>query len=80
MQQYGTDINEFALRKIAEFIFKVGVEEGWDEYVETVNNMELERLLDVQQAVYDRLKERLGGRYVGSVRPAAYVSFKARDR
>ena len=61
MQQYGTDINEFAHRKIAEFIFKGGVEEGWDEYVETVDNMGLDRLLDVQQAVYDRFKNGLGG-------------------
>ena len=61
MQQYGTDIGEFAHRKIAEFIFKGGVEEGWDEYVETVNKMGLDRLVAVQQAVYDRFKEGLGG-------------------
>ena len=61
MQQYGTDINEFAHRKIAEFIFKGGVEEGWDEYVETVDKMGLDRLLAVQQAVYDRFKEGLDG-------------------
>ena len=61
MQQYGTDIIEFANRKIAEFIFNGGAEAGWDEYVETVERMGLDRLIEVQQAVYDRFKVGLGG-------------------
>ena len=55
MQQYGTDINEYVRRKIAEFIFNGGIEAGWDGYVDTVGKMGLDRLVVVQQAVYDRL-------------------------
>ena len=36
------------------------MEEGWDSFVNTVNGMGLERLIEIEQAAYDRYQEVLG--------------------
>jgi putative aldouronate transport system substrate-binding protein len=61
VQQYSPDIDSFLDSKISEFIYKGGVEAAWDEYVATLEKMGLSKIQEVQQKVYDRFKEGMGG-------------------
>ncbi len=47
------DINPYVTQMTAQFITQGGVEEGWDEYVTTLNNMGLEELVQINQDAYN---------------------------
>ncbi len=50
-----TDLQTYLKQAKAQFITgEVDVEGGWDNFVNTVNSMGLERLLQIEQAAYDR--------------------------
>ena len=50
-----TDIENYLEQAKAQFITgEIDVEEGWDNFVNTVNGMGLERLIEIEQAAYDR--------------------------
>lgn len=51
-----TDISLYIESMHAQFITGVtDIDSGWDEYIQTLNNMQLPRLLEIEQAAYDRL-------------------------
>ena len=50
-----TDLQTYLKQAKAQFITgEIGVDEGWDNFVATVNGMGLERLIAIEQAAYDR--------------------------
>lgn len=50
-----TDLQNYLEQAKAQFITgEIDVEEGWDDFVNTVNGMGLERLIEIEQAAYDR--------------------------
>ena len=50
-----TDVRNYISQMNAEFITgQTDIDAGWDAYVETCNNMGLTRLLEIEQAAYDR--------------------------
>ena len=56
-----TDLETYLNQAKAQFITgEVDVEAGWDSFVNTVNGMGLERLLQIEQAAYDRYLQVLG--------------------
>ena len=57
-----TDLENYLKQAKAQFMTgEIDVEEGWDSFVNTVNGMGLERLIEIEQAAYDRYQEVLGG-------------------
>ena len=55
------DLENYLKQAKAQFITgEIDVEEGWDNFVNTVNGMGLERLIEIEQAAYDRYQEVLG--------------------
>ena len=56
------DLENYLRQAKAQFMTgEIDVEEGWDSFVNTVNGMGLERLIEIEQAAYDRYQEVLGG-------------------
>ena len=54
--QLYTDIQLYLSNMQAQFITgQVGIEEGWDEFLAQLKTMQLDRLLEIEQAAYDRL-------------------------
>ncbi|MBT3273211.1 MAG: extracellular solute-binding protein [Spirochaetales bacterium] len=54
---YETDIignTGYVVRKQADWILKGGIEEEWDEYLETLEKMGLSELLEIYQKAYNR--------------------------
>lgn len=50
-----TDITNYIEQMRAEFITgQTDIEEGWDAYVATVNQMGMDELIEIEQAAYDR--------------------------
>lgn len=50
-----TDVSNYIKQMRAEFITgQTDIDEGWDTYVETVNQMGMTQLLEIEQAAYDR--------------------------
>ena len=50
-----TDLENYLKQAKAQFMTgEIDVEEGWDSFVNTVNGMGLERLIEIEQAAYDR--------------------------
>ena len=50
-----TDLENYLKQAKAQFMTgEIDVEEGWDNFVNTVNGMGLERLIEIEQAAYDR--------------------------
>ncbi|WP_105616832.1 type 2 periplasmic-binding domain-containing protein [Vallitalea okinawensis] len=47
------DIGTYAGTKTAEWIVNGGIEEEWDKYIDDINNMGLERYLEIYQEAYD---------------------------
>lgn len=47
------DIGTYASTKMAEWIVNGGVEEEWDKYIKDINNMGLDRYLEIYQESYD---------------------------
>lgn len=56
--QYASDIKEYVKKQTAAFITGGGIEEGWDNYVNQVKQMGLERLLTIYQEAYDQYNQR----------------------
>ena len=55
------DLENYLRQAKAQFMTgEIDVEEGWDSFVNTVNGMGLERLIEIEQAAYDRYQEVLG--------------------
>ena len=55
------DLENYLRQAKAQFMTgEIDVEEGWDNFVNTVNGMGLERLIEIEQAAYDRYQEVLG--------------------
>ena len=59
--QYSVALQEYMHRKAAEFIVEGKIDEGWDEFVSTVNKMGMDKILEVQQRVYDRFNTAMNG-------------------
>lgn len=54
--QLYTDIQLYISNMQAQFITgQVGIEDGWDEFLAQLQSMQLDRLLEIEQAAYDRL-------------------------
>lgn len=54
-----TDLQNYLEQAKAQFITgEIDVEEGWDDFVNTVNGMGLERLIEIEQAAYGPLSGR----------------------
>lgn len=51
------DISSFVASKRAEWITTGGIEEGWDTYIEQLNQMGLERFLEIKTDAYSRYNE-----------------------
>ncbi|MFC3798369.1 extracellular solute-binding protein [Cohnella sp. GCM10012308] len=49
-----TDLTTYVSQSEAKFILSKDVEAGWDEYVKTIENMNVNELLSIYQAAYDR--------------------------
>jgi putative aldouronate transport system substrate-binding protein len=49
-----TDINNFIMSTRAQWVTEGGIDEGWDAYVKQLNDMGLERLIQIYQDAYDR--------------------------
>ena len=50
-----TDVANYIAQMRAEFITgQTDIDAGWDAYVDTVNKMGMDRLLEIEQAAYDR--------------------------
>lgn len=55
-----TDITNYIQTMKAQFIIgETDIETGWDTYLETLNSMGLQRLLEIEQQVYDRYAKNL---------------------
>ncbi|MDO5425732.1 MAG: extracellular solute-binding protein [Eubacteriales bacterium] len=52
-----TDISSYASEQTAQWIVNGGVEEEWDSYLERMNVMGLERMLEIYQTTYDAYRE-----------------------
>jgi putative aldouronate transport system substrate-binding protein len=50
-----TDIQDYTREQSVIWITEGGIEEGWDQFVATVENMGLERMMEIRQAQYDRV-------------------------
>ena len=56
-----TDIENDIKQAKAQFITgEIGVDEGWDDFVSTLQNMGVDRLVEIEQAAYDRYVEVVG--------------------
>lgn len=56
-----TDIENYIKQAKAQFITgEIGVDEGWDDFVSTLQNMGVDRLVEIEQAAYDRYVEVVG--------------------
>lgn len=55
--KYFTDIDAYASKMAASWMLRGGIEKEWDAYVETLNNMGLEAMMDIYQTAYDRYNE-----------------------
>ena len=52
-----TDIENYIKTTSAQFIIgELDVYKDWDTYISTLNKMGLEKLLDLEQQAYDKLK------------------------
>lgn len=49
-----TDISNYVEQQYATWIVDGGVEEGWDAYLQKLNDMKIDRFLEIYQAAYDR--------------------------
>lgn len=50
-----TDINTYLASMFAQFVTgEVDIDEGWDNYLAELDKMGLERLMEIEQAAYDR--------------------------
>ena len=55
-----TDITNYIQTMKAQFIIgETDIETGWDTYLKTLNSMGLQRLLEIEQQVYDRYAKNL---------------------
>lgn len=52
----GTDIGGYVLQTRAKWIMDGGIEEEWDEYIDQLNAMGLERLIEIRLDAYNRSK------------------------
>ena len=52
-----TDISTYVSTMQAEWVVNGGVEEGWDEYMATLEKMGYNDFLDIMNAVYDTYME-----------------------
>ena len=49
-----TDINNYVQTQRAEWITNGGIDEGWDAYIKQLNDMGLDRLIQIRNDAYDR--------------------------
>lgn len=54
MQQYFTDITNYVAKMTAAWVIDGGIEEQWDEYINTLNSMGLERYVEIYEENYAR--------------------------
>lgn len=57
LDSFGADIEKYTLEMTDKFIAGETSFDEWDNFVETIENMGLERYLEIQQAAYERYKE-----------------------
>lgn len=48
-----SDLDDYAYQKIAEFIINGNADEEWDQYLDQLDQMGLEELLEINQSYYD---------------------------
>lgn len=53
MARYETDIKQYAEQKKADWILNGGVEDQWDEYIQKLNDLGLEKYLEIKQKYLD---------------------------
>lgn len=51
--RYETDIKQYAEQKKADWILNGGVDEQWDEYIQKLNDLGLEKYLEIKQKYLD---------------------------
>lgn len=51
--RYETDIKQYAEQKKADWILNGGVEDQWDEYIQKLNDLGLEKYLEIKQKYLD---------------------------
>ena len=54
MTMLATDIISYVETTGARWVYEGGIEEEWDDYVAQLNQMGLERLMEIRQAALDR--------------------------
>ena len=45
---------QFSAASSPEGYTKISIEDGWDNYISTLKNMNLDRMVEIKQAAYDR--------------------------
>ncbi|SHM66432.1 extracellular solute-binding protein [Gracilibacillus kekensis] len=59
MTLVNTDFMNIAISKFGEWITSGGIEEGWDDYIQQVEQMGLQNNIDIIQGYYDNYREEL---------------------
>ena len=54
MTMLATDLISYVETTGARWVYEGGIEEEWDDYVAQLNQMGLERLMEIRQAALDR--------------------------
>jgi putative aldouronate transport system substrate-binding protein len=60
MIQLAADIGSYVGKMTAQWIVDGGIETGWDEYITTLNNMKLERYVQIYKDNYVRYQSMMG--------------------
>lgn len=47
------DVKSYVLEMRARFITEGGIDEGWEEYVATIKNMGIDKVIEINQPLYD---------------------------
>lgn len=56
--RYFTDIDAYVKKMRAQWIYKGNIENEWDEYINTLNRMGLDKMVAVYQSAYDRFMKK----------------------
>lgn len=54
ISQFSTDINTYIDQKYADWMIEGGVEEEWDQYIDQLEKMGLDKMMTIYEEVYDR--------------------------
>lgn len=57
--QYTTDLDSYVNRMKSEFVMNGGVEEGWDQYIETLKKYGLDKYLEIMQKNLDEYNKNM---------------------